>query len=529
MDRHEPKSESLQHRWTQLSTDRDRVNHRNEEYSRWTLPYLFPSTGTDSMELNLSSDSIGAQAVNNLANKVVSVLFPPQRMFFRLSIDERIRKTIENTLAQGGANIEQAKQQVAAALVQLERQLVSTEKEAQDYMDMVSYRPKAVEAAKLLIVTGNAMMYHPPGRPVQVFSMRDYCVVRDLSDQVIEIMTLEVKAFETFDNETQEALKQSRPKRSKNDKSQIKLYTRVVLEDDGKYHVYQQAEEVSLDTDGVVFTKEKLPWVPLVWNLVRGQDYGRGLVEEYSGAFHAINTIGGSLMNIAAIAGDIKFLVNPASLIDIPAMNSAPAGSYHAGRPDDVAAVNTNLSANFTYLVELLSRYERQISAAFLLNSNMTRNAERVTAEEIRMQANELELSNGGIYSRLASIWQQPTAYIVLDQINFRGLGEGVVPKIVTGMDSLSRVNEMENIHLWIMDLAMLDQIPDDVRARIRVSDYAKNAADNRQVDGDKFVKSEDEFQQEVAEQRAAMMAEQQMQTNQQAQVAAAGQAMKEG
>lgn len=523
MERYEhPSGESLSQRWSQLAQDRDRFNYRNEEYSRWTLPYLFPATGTDSMELQLSSDSIGARAVNNLANKVTSVLFPPQRMFFRLSIDERVRRQTEEALAQGGANAERAKAEVAAQLAQIERRLVSVEREAQDYMDMVDYRPKAVEAAKLLVVTGNALVYHPAGAPVQVFSMRDYCVLRDLSDTVIEIMTLEVKAFETFDNATQDKLTHSKPRRSKKDKSQVKLYTRIVLEDDGKYHVYQQAEEVTLDTEGAVFTRDKLPWIPLVWNLVRGQDYGRGLVEEYAGAFHALNTIGGSLLNIAAIAGDVKFLVNPASLIDIPLMNSSPAGSYHAGRPEDVAAVATNLGNNFQYLVELLDRYERQISAAFLLNSNLTRNAERVTAEEIRMQANELELSNGGIYSRLARMWQQPTANVVLDAINFSGLGQGVTSRIVTGMDSLSRVNEMENIHMWIMDLAALDQIPEDVRGRIHISAYAMMAADNRQVDGDKFVKTDEQVQAEMEQNLQAQMAMQQQQTNQQAQVAAA-------
>lgn len=520
--------DTLAQRWTKMTGVRDKVQGRNEQYAGWTLPYVYPRNHSDSTEMQISSDSIGAQAVNNLANKVVSVLFPPQHMFFRLTIDEVLRRRTEEALAAGGANVELAKAEVAKALTQIEQQLVSVEKQAQDYMDMVAYRPKAVEAAKLLIITGNAMLYHPPEKPVQVFSMRDYCISRDLSDTVIELMTCEVKAFETFDDATQDKLRTSKANRTDKDNAEIKLYTHVVLENDGKYHVYQAVEDVNLDTEGAVFTRDKLPWIPLVWNLVRGQDYGRGLVEEYAGAFHAINTISGSLLNIAAIAGDIKFLVNPASLIDVPAMNASPSGSYHAGREGDVSAVNHNLSQNFQYLAEMISRYERQISAAFLLNSNLTRNAERVTAEEVRMQANELELSNGGIYSRLASIWQYPTARIVLDQIDFKGLGMGVTPKIITGMDSLSRVNEMENIHMWIADLTALQNVPDDLRARIRISDYAKMSANNRQVDGDKLVKSEQEFQGEQQALMEQQMAMQQQQNNGAAQAAAATQAMKE-
>ena len=60
----------------------------------------------------------------------------------------------------------------------------------------------------------------------------------------------------------------------------------------------------------------------------------------------------------------------------------------------------------------------RRLGAAFLLNTAVTRDAERVTAQEIRMQAQELESSLGGVYSRLANELQLPLAKRLLQEID---------------------------------------------------------------------------------------------------------------
>lgn len=523
-------------RWTYLEGLKSSHTSNSEEYARWTLPYVFPSQNSENVELQLSKDSIGAQAVNHLANKVVSVLFPPQRMFFRLHVSPAMLNMASKAMQQsGGANVQQAQEAVSKAMVVLEAELATKEKEAQDYMDMVTYRPQAVNAAKLLIITGNALMFHPEGQPVQVFNLRDYCVVRDLSGEIIEIMTKEQKSFETFHPDIQVQLRASKLKpmdtkngNQYNDKSNVTIYTRIVLEQDGKYHAYQAGDNIMLDTDGASWTKKSLPWIVLTWNLVRGEDYGRGLVADYAGAFHAINVLSGSLLNMAAIMGDIKFLVNPASLVDVPTLNRAGPGTYHSGRADDVTAIQLDKQSDAQFIAALIERYERQIAQAFLLNSQLTRNAERVTAEEIQMQANELETSNGGIYSRLAGTWQVQTANIVLEQIGFEATEQGITPKIITGMDSLSRMGELDNIRLFLGDLAMLNGVPEDVRGIIDLPSFAEVLGTNRQVDYKKFIKTQAQLQAEAQQRQAEQQALMQQDANAKGQVAASTEAMKD-
>ena len=525
-------STDLQHRWDELHHKKNSLISLCEEYADWTLPYVFPRTNTENVELQLAKDSIGAQAVNHLANKVVSVLFPPQQLFFRLHVSSAMKKMIGAGLQAAGApNKEALQASLSKALLAVEEQLAATEKEAQEYMDMVAYRPQAVNTAKLLIVTGNALVYHPEGRPVQVYNLRDFCVARDLSGEVIEIMTKECKAFETFHPDIQVQLRTGhnprKPQHNYSDKDNVTIYTKIKLENDGRYHVYQQGDHVLLDTDGAYYTKADLPWIALTWNLVRGEDYGRGLVADFAGAFHAINVLSGSLQNIASIMGDIKFLVNPSSLVDVGELNSSPSGSYHSGKADDVTAIQLNKQHDAQFIAVMIERYEKQIAQAFLLHSQLTRQAERVTAEEIRRDADELETSNGGIYSRLAATWQQPTANIVLQQINFQGLDYGIVPQVITGMDSLSRASELDNLRMFLADLGMLQAVPEDVRAIIDMPAFAKVLGTNRQVDYQQIIKTPEQIQ---AEQQAMMQQQQQLQqqdANREAQVAASKEAAK--
>lgn len=494
---------SLQHRWDQLDAKKSSLKTRSEQYARWTLPFLFPEqTGTaDTSERQLSNDSIGARSVNHLSNKVVTTLFRPQGPFFRLTLSQEQQKKIK-ALTQG-----EDQAAIAELTSKIDTELQNTERESMEYLDMVAYRPQATIAAQLLIATGNGLVYHPEGKPVQVYNLRDYCVVRDLAGVVIEIMTRECKAFETFHPDVQ-AMLRTKKSNDYEDSTDVIVYTQIKLHDDGKFYATQEAGLVSLDTKGASWPRDVLPWIPLTWTLVRGEDYGRGLVEDYAGAFHAIEVFTQSLINLAGVMGDLKFLVNPASMVDVNALNNSPSGSYHSGKEGDVVAIQLNKTSDANFIVTMIERYEKQIAQAFLLNSTLTRNAERVTAEEIRLHANELEMSVGGIYSRLALQWQKPTAYITLDHIKFNGLSQGIKPQIITGMDSLSRQGELENVVQWLNSLSLLNNVPEDMRGVIDPLKFAAYMATNLQVEHNEFLFTQSQLEARQQQQQA-MLAQQ--------------------
>lgn len=515
---------SIRHRWETLHNAKGDLLIRSEQYSAWTVPSVFPEEfqGTRNTELMLSNDSLGARGLNSMANKVVSTLFRLQGSFFRLHLDEEQREQLE------ALSKDSKRADVGQALSQIDRVFNSAERKAMDRLATVQFRDKAVDTAKLLLVTGNALQYTPENGPTQVYSIRDYSLVRDLSGTVIEIVTRDTKAFETFSDEVKAQLRFTRQyaREGYEDRTPVVIFTRIRLEDDGKYHVTQAADLVDLDLGehSVSYPAKILPWLPLTWNLRRGEDYGTGLVEDYSGAFHSIEVLTQSLLNVAGIMGDIKFFVNPASLVDVEELNRSPSGSYHSGKEGDVTTPQMNKHNDAQFIQAMIDRYSNQISQAFMLNTGMVRDAERVTAEEIRMIAQELENAHGGVYSRLAHQWQQPLAYILLDRIGFDGSQWGVEPQIVTGMDNLSRAGEMDNLKLWISDLAALEAIPEDIRRVINPLKFAEYAGLNRQVPWEKLCYTDKEMQQQAAQMQ--QMQQQQMQQQADANVSqAAGEA----
>lgn len=521
----------LQHRWEELNNKKTTILKHCEKYAGWTLPYMFPPDNTQAdAELPLEVDSIGAQGVNHLANKIVSTLFPAKSLFFRLVIDQVIRDTIEMGIqaaaqAEGAdASADDLRAQLETQVQEAEALLSKAEKRAEEHLDMVKYRPQAVNAVKLLIITGNAMVLHPEdGNAVQVYNLRNYHVVRDCNNEVVEMMTREKKAFETFSPEVQDMLRSDErvahmykdaPKsdRKYEDSTEVTIYTQIKLMDDGKFHVCQYADNTRLNTD-IKYTKDTLRWIPLTWNLVQGEDYGRGLVADFAGAFHSLMVLNNALLNLGAVLGDIKYFVDPASLIDVVAVENSLPGSYHVGKPTDIGTNQTQKLHDAQFLASLVDRYQKQIAQGFMLTQQLRRDAERVTAEEIRQDVDELEQSNSGVYSRLAADWQVRTAFIALQDTDFEGVGQGIQPRVITGMDSLSRSGEAYNMRLFLSDLGMLNTVPEDIRMAVKKPAFIKQIASYHQVPYESWMMTDNEIRAEQdreAQQQAALLEQQQ-------------------
>lgn len=495
------KSQTLRQRFNVLEGRKGTLHTRNEKYARWTLPYLYPMSGQKNTELDADLDSIGARAVNHLSNKLTSTLFPATRPFLRLEIADDVREGLK------------AKK---VPMDKLDQSLAQGEKKAVRQLDKMAHRTISTEASKYLIVTGNALMYYPEGENTkcQVYNTRDYCVVRDLSGTVIEIITRDMKAFETFAPAVQEKLRASAQHQKKpyDDNCNVTIFTQIKLKDNGKFAVKQGADDVDLETPENEYARADLPWIPLAWNLVRGEDYGRGMVEDYRNAFGLLDVLSKALVEGIIAAADVKFLVNPASVLDVVEMNAAPSGSYHSGKDGDVVAIKSDKHLDFEQVRKVLEDYTRQIAQAFLLNSAVTRDAERVTAEEIRYQAQELETAYGGVYSRFTEDWQVPVAHLLLSRQKIAIGDDTLYPVIVTGLDTLSRLGDIDNYRMFMEDISIVNNIPQPMQPYINIPKLLAFAGTNRGVDYSKFMNTPEEVQeqQEMAmNQEKALMQEQ--------------------
>lgn len=479
--------------WDAMSTEKGDLIDRSEAFSRWTVAAIMPADGGEMVEQVHGNVHIGASLVNHLSNKIVDVLFPVSRPFFTVAMTPEAQLKIEQEIGEDQAGVMQ--EQVRDATSKLE-------KVAMRNLKLTAYRPTAILACKHLIVTGNALLRRMPNGERVLYPVNRYGVRRDILGKEIEVVLSDKKMFSTFDPAMQAAILavhgETKPENI------LELLTHYNLE--GKrWCIVQECQGVMI---GKKFYQNAADYDLLIldWTLHPGENYGRGLVEDHAATFHNIDVTNEAVIDLMAIIADIKFFVRPGSPMshNLAALNAAPRGTYWPGNADDISIPEFRARGDLSTMIEVISRWEGELSASFLKST--VRDAERVTAQEIRMVANELESAFGGLYSQLAMSWQQKEADYAISKVDFAkevgDLGEMFEVVVTTGLESLSREGQIDNLRLAIGDLQMMDIVPDDVKSAINPLRFAKFVFTNRSVDLKAFLNTPEEMQ---ANQQAAM------------------------
>ena len=477
-----------------LSSDynREETLNRCERYAGWTIPTVFPEDPLmEYDEMQTDYQSVGAQAVTNLANKLMMALFQPSRPFFRMNLSAEQRAEV------AGTGVEDA---------EIDAALASAERQAMHNLNATNARIILHDVAHQLIITGNSLLYAPmkDGQSMVAYSLRDYCVKRDLRGRLVNLIIKETKAVIGLSDDMQQLCYAA----GYSPDDDVSIYTGVKKTGNNRFFVWQELEDLCYCHKAVgVYDKDTLPWIPLTWNLCRGKDYGTGLVELYSGDFHKMSNLAEAINDYSLVMTDVKNLVNPAGMTDVKDLTEAPSGAYVHGREEDIFIHQPQVGNVSDFLSHQFDTVARRIGAAFLLNTAVTRDAERVTAQEIRMQAQELESSLGGVYSRLATELQLPLAKRLLK--NLDPIFKDIEPVIVTGLESLSRNSELDNFRAFMQDMIILADVPDEVKIWMDFKNVIATLGAGHGVDYEKFLKDPEQVEQEkqAAMQRQAQAA----------------------
>lgn len=427
--------------------------------------------------------SLGAQLVTNLLNKIMMALFDPAKPFFKMQLtDEQLADLVANSAL--------SESQVEAAMARVERQ-------AMQKLPKMKARTALTTIIKHLIITGNCLMWLPEGEKcMRAYSIRDYLIRRDLEGNMIKLIIQESKTVDALPDDLISLAREH----GYEYEDEVCLYTGIVRVGN-RYIVWQELEAIAYAQKRVGwYSADKLPWIPLTWDLVQGKDMGTGHVESNAGDFHSYSTLAEASLDYTTIVTDVKTLVNPAGMTDVRKLNKAKSGDAVSGREEDIHVHTADVSGNIQFLESQQVRVERRLGAAFLMNSAVTRDAERVTAEEIRRQAFELESSLGGVYSRLAEELQIPLAKFLLR--NMHSLFEDVEPVIVTGLESLSRNSDLDNFKNFLGDLAAVSELDDSVKVRLEMNNVIAKLGAGHGVDYEDTLKDEEQVKKELADQR---------------------------
>lgn len=481
-DQPQGENQTLKGRWSKLDSQRTEILERARECSKLTIPSLLPPEGhNENQKLYTPYQGLGARGVNNLASKLLLALFPPNAPFFKLTINDFNLKQLTD---QSGISdqIEEAFHQIEHAVM---RQI-----------EVDALRVQVFEALKHLVTTGNILIYMPREGGMKVFRLDRYCVRRDPKGNVLEILVKESIHPVALPDDVREKVE---AQIEENRDEPVDLFTQIVRQND-RWVVSQECGEVKIPQSKGSYPLDKSPWLPLRWTSISNEDYGRGMVEEYLGDFKSLEALSKSIVEGAAIASRILGLVNPNGTTRPDTIQNAPNGAIVEGDADDVTILNfAEKFPDFRFALEEKQEIEQRLAFAFLLFESVQRDAERVTAQEIRMVARELEDALGGVYSVLSQEMQLPFVRVLMDRMESSNklpkLPDGVVaPMIVTGLEALGRGNDLDRLNMFLQSVAPLG--PEVVNMYLIPHDYIMRVAASQGIDTTGLIRSEQEVQQ---------------------------------
>lgn len=419
-------------RYTQLQSGRQSYLRRAEDCSKLTIPSLVPPEGSSGATvLHTPFQGMGARGVNNLAAKLLLALMPPNQAFFRLMLDDATLEELTGT--------PDMRAEVEKSLGQIER-TVQTE------IETSATRPSVFEMVKHLIVAGNILLYMLPEGGLKVYKLNQYVTKRDPSGTVMEIVVHE----KVHPQALPEKVRKLAVANSPGSVETVDLYTWVVRKGD-KYHVHQEVKDTLVPGTKGMWPVDRPPFLALRWVKIDGEDYGRGHVEEYIGDLRSLEALTQAIVEGSAASARGLILVNPNGVTDERIVAESDNWSVQTGNAEDVTILKTDKHADFRTAFETVGAIQQRLAQAFLLTSSITRDAERVTAEEIRLMAGELEDALGGVYSILSQEFQLPFVKRLMFQLEMKGKlpqlpPDTVRPSIVTGMEALGRGHDLNRL-----------------------------------------------------------------------------------
>ena len=487
-------SNTLKSRYDQLKLEREPYLERARECAKFTLPYLIPPEWhTKDTEYPTPWQSVGAAGVINLAAKNLIALFPPNTAIFKYAMDTSIMEELQGR--------EQLRARIEETLAQTERR-VTFELEAR------AIRAPLHEALLQDVVAGNALLYVPAEGGMRTYPLSRYVVKRSPLGKVLEIIVMESVPYRALPEGVKQMLyPEGLPSRERG-LEDFEVYTCCEYKDK-KCHVSQEIKGMEIPGSQAEYPEDCGPFIPIRWNCVDGEDYGRSFVEQWLGDFNSLENLSRAMAEGSAIAAKVIFMVNPNSQVKVRDLAKAENGGFVVGNANEVTTLQVQKAADLHVAEVRANKLEERLGKAFLMTSSIQRNGDRVTAYEWQVLVQELETTLGGVYSLLSQELQLPLVKRLLYILKKNGKipeipKDYAQPTIIAGMEALGRGNDLNKLRTFLGTLTETIG-PEQVSRWVNVSDIISRTAVSIGIDTMGLIKSEEQVMEE--EQQAQQMA----------------------
>lgn len=483
----------------------DNVQTKARKYAHWTLPQLMADVSLaakgNTVILERDYQEVGALLVNNLASKLAGLLFPAQRPFYKIKLSAAIRALAAK---QGTSEVE------------LNSGMAKLELESCQQLFLNGSYEQIVLSLKHLIVTGNALVFRDVSKnKTTTYGVTSFSCKRDGRGNLMDCILREYTDIRSLPADVAAVLKTKDPQKYKPGSTaseQIELYTRIEratgVDGSAVYKITQQADNMDVGEEGS-YPEHLCPWQAVTWSLIAGENYGRGLVEDYAGGFAKMSDLSLAATLYGVEICRIINLVAPGQGADIDELQAAGVGEYVQGSKESVVPHEGGDSRKLQELRNETEGTFGRLARAFMYKAN-TRNAERVTAYELKQDALEAEATLGGTYSSLSASMQVPMAHVLLTEVD-PGMMEGIITKeiklgIQAGIAALGRQAEVQNLAAAAQDAAAIIPVLAQLSNRVDKERVLDLIMAGQSVDTSTIYKDEEQMaeEQKAAKQEAA-------------------------
>ncbi len=497
-------------RYKALEQDKSFFIETAKECCRYTIPTLlmyFEDSKYRQHRIDYPYQCLGANGISNLASKLLTALTPSNLPFFKFMISDYNL-------------IKERSQELADFKVIVENMLSDYALQVTDLIKTSNDTSFLYEMWQLLLVSGNVLIRDPDDNSnIRVYSLRDYCVRRDRAGTPIEIILRENISPDVLPKETVEQirLKLNMPSEDKDlpsdkekEQEDYNIYTYCKREQ-GKWYIHQEIKGIIIEGTEQVVPLDACPFIALRIFNGAGEDYSRSYVSNYLGDLKSLDGLSQASIEAAAMISRHILLVDPTGLTDKDDVAEALNGETIDGRPSDVSFLQAQKGYDLRTVSEEASKIEQRLNRAFLVTNGMIRDAERVTREEIREVAREIEEALGGLYSTCSHAFQVPYLKRKLYKLRkmklLPPLDNNIKPVIVAGFEALGTNSEKDNLVEFITYAK--DLTGGNLSSVFKPNNLIKKVASIMSINLDGLIYTDEELAQQKAEAAQAQQMQQ--------------------
>lgn len=513
-------------RYKKLEPARNHWIDRAREAAKLTLPWLLPFDGEpepQSLErIDHPWDGIGQRGVHNIASRLLLALLPPTETFFRFVHDDMALARQQAEMAASGYTPDQLaeiKTAIDKTLGQMERAVLRSIETSND-------RTAVHEALLHLVVAGGCLLWLPR-EGCKVFNLYRYVLRRDPMGRPAEAVVCERILADELPAAARAVLDQVEPAEplieelpgggteEQPDERWVRVYTHIRWEKE-KCRWHQEIKGRRIEGSDGSTDRATAPWIPLRMFRIDAEDYSPGYVEAATMAdLQTANALTRAVTEGALVSAQVKFLCKPGAAVTAKQFNEAANGACLTGNPEDITAVQVGKASDLAVAEQRLQRVQARLASAFMLND--VRDSERTTAEEVRLQAQQIENSLGSVYSILTTEFQYPYILRRLHLLTEAGglpkLPEGTIKPVVSvGLAAVGRGNDLER-HARFMQILQQTITPEGTLQYLFPAELISRLAAAMGIDTLGLIKTQQQIDEEQAQAQQAQQQAQLMQT----------------